>query len=138
MTATVQEIVDYIDTAFPQFPRNHSSIRSFGSDGIAWTGGHDLAATVRLVYGDVEFLGLQLGTMLGTDRGQLIAQAVELVSPPFYRADEQFMVKVLVEASRLQSQNKQLAGAIAAAGIVALAVLVGQAGREALTSGQVS
>lgn len=135
MTATVQEIADYIDTAFSQFPRNHSSIRSLGSDGITWMGEQDLAATVRLIYGDVEFLGLQLGTMLGTDRGQLIAQAVELVSPPFYRTDEQFIVKVLVEASRLQSQNKQLAGAIAAAGIVALAVLVGQAGRAALTSG---
>ena len=72
------------------------------------------------------FQTLNLGTWLGTTDGEVIAQAVEMVSPPFYRQDVQLLVAALRHAAALQQQEGQRVagqfalGAVAAAAVVAL------------------
>lgn len=50
-----------------------------------------------------EFRALQLGTWLSTPDGRLLVEAVELVTPPFYRAD----VELLVEALQIAAKEQQ-------------------------------
>ena len=84
----------------------------------------------RELLGITEFRALQLGTWLGTTDGQVIAQAVESVTPPFYRRDIELLVAALQHAATLQQQEGQQAagrfalGAIGVAGVVALAIAV--------------
>ena len=56
---------------------------------------------------NAEFRGLQLGTWLNTPDGQVIAEAVELVAPPFYRQDIELLVQALQLAAQLQRQGGQ-------------------------------
>ncbi len=66
-----------------------------------------------------EFRALQLGTWLNTTNGQVITEAVEMVSPPFYRQDIELLVEALQLAAQLQAHEGQ-----DKAGKVALAVIV--------------
>jgi hypothetical protein len=78
--------------------------------------------------GIAEFKALQLGTWLGTTDGKVIAEAVESVTPPFYRQDIELLVTALQHAAALQQQEGQQAagrfalGAIGVAGLAALAI----------------
>ncbi len=54
---------------------------------------------------DAEFRALQLGTWLNTPDGQMIAAAVEAVSPPFYADDEKLLVKALQYAATHQREE---------------------------------
>ena len=87
--------------------------------------------------GIAEFKALQLGTWLGTTDGKVIAQAVESVTPPFYRTDVELLVAALQHAATLQQQEGQQAagrfalGAIGVAGVVALAIASSGSGRAA-------
>jgi hypothetical protein len=78
--------------------------------------------------GIAEFKALQLGTWLGTTDGKVIAQAVESVTPPFYRQDAELLVAALQQAATLQQQEGQQVagrfalGAIGVAGVIALAI----------------
>jgi len=68
---------------------------------------------------DAEFRSLQLGHWLGTTEGEVIATAVETVTPPFFRQD----VELLVEGLKLAAQMQQREGEVFA-GRVALGTLV--------------
>lgn len=86
-----------------------------------------------------EFRALQLGSWLGTTDGELIAQAVEMVSPPFYRQDVELLVAALQHAAGLQSQEGQEAAgrfALTAIGVAMVAALfIWAAGEGAPASG---
>ncbi|MGH9305020.1 MAG: hypothetical protein ACRDZ5_11520 [Acidimicrobiales bacterium] len=74
-----------------------------------------------------EFQALQLGTWLGTTDGKLIAEAVELVTPPFYRQDVELLVAGLQRAAQLQQQQGQQAAgrnALVAIGVAAAVALI--------------
>jgi hypothetical protein len=82
-----------------------------------------------------EFRALQLGTWLGTTDGQVIAQAVELVAPPFYQQDIELLVAALKLAAQLQSQEGQDRAGKVALGILGatavIAVGISGTGRRA-------
>jgi hypothetical protein len=69
---------------------------------------------------DGEFQALRLGRWLGTPQGELIAAALEQVSPPFLREDEKLLADGLNLAVQMQSAGKQQE-----AGKVALSVVLG-------------
>jgi hypothetical protein len=66
-----------------------------------------------------EFRALGLGTWLGTPDGEFFTAAVEAVSPPFYRQDEELIVEALKLAAKMQSGNRRAAGALALGAVVA-------------------
>ncbi len=66
-----------------------------------------------------EFRALGLGTWLGTPDGEFFTAAVEAVSPPFYRQDEELIVEALKLASNMQSGNRRAAGVLALAAAAA-------------------
>ena len=66
-----------------------------------------------------EFRALSLGTWLGTPDGEFFTAAVEAVSPPFYRQDEELIVEALKLAAKMQSGNRRAAGALALGAVVA-------------------
>lgn len=71
-----------------------------------------------------EFRALQLGGWLGTTDGQVIAEAVEMVSPPLYAEDVDLLVQALIYASQLQQRESQtVAGKVALGAIAVAAVL---------------
>jgi hypothetical protein len=62
------------------------------------------------------------GTWLGTENGQVIAEAVEIVSPPFYRQDGKLLVEVLKLAAAMQkSEGEDRAGAVALTAVLTAA-----------------
>ena len=69
-----------------------------------------------------EFLALRLGTLLGTPQGEIVAQGVEMVSPPFYREDVELLVDALQMAAKMQ--NKKIAGRFALGAIIATVALI--------------
>ena len=71
-----------------------------------------------------EFRALQLGTWLGTTDGQVIAEAVEMVTPPLYRQDVELLVAALRYAAQLQQQEGQKIAGRVALGAVGVAALV--------------
>jgi hypothetical protein len=66
-----------------------------------------------------EFRALGLGTWLGTPDGEFFTAAVEAVSPPFYRQDEELIVEALKLAAKMQSGNRRAAGALALGAVAA-------------------
>ncbi len=56
----------------------------------------------RELLGIGEFRALQLGTWLSTTEGQVVAEAVEMVTPPFYSEDVELLVAALQRAAQLQ------------------------------------
>jgi hypothetical protein len=77
-----------------------------------------------------EYRALQLGTWLGTTNGEIITEAVETVTPPFYREDVELLVEALKLAAQLQAQEGQgRAGKIALGAIGAAALFaIGMSG----------
>jgi hypothetical protein len=76
--------------------------------------------------GIAEFRTLQLGTWLGTTDGQVVAEAVEMATPPFYREDVELLVAALQRVAPLQQQEGQQAAgrnALAIIGTVAVVAL---------------
>lgn len=64
--------------------------------------------------GIAEFRALQLGTWLGTTDGKVIALAVELAIPPFYRPEIELLVDGLkLAASIQQREGRRIAGRLA-------------------------
>lgn len=80
-----------------------------------------------------EFLALRLGGFLGTQEGRVIAEGVELVTPPFYAADVKLLVDGLTYAAELQSRGNRNAGlfALGTVGVVALLFGMGRGGAQA-------
>lgn len=71
-----------------------------------------------------EFRALQLGTWLNTTQGEVIAEAVEMVAPPFYRQDVELLVEGLKLAAHLQAQEGQQKAGKVALGVVGAAALI--------------
>ena len=71
-----------------------------------------------------EYRALQLGTWLGTTNGEIITEAVELVTPPFYREDVELLVEALKLAAQLQAQEGQEKAEEIALGAIGVAALV--------------
>jgi hypothetical protein len=71
-----------------------------------------------------EFRALQLGTWLGSTDGQVITEAVEMVLPPIYRPQIDFLIDGLQYAAKLQQKEGQKkAGAVVGAVVLIGAVL---------------
>ena len=70
-----------------------------------------------------EFRALKLGTWLLTPDGQVLAEAVELVTPPFYRADVELLIDALQIAAKQQHrEGRNLALSVAALALFAIAL----------------
>lgn len=77
----------------------------------------------RELLGIAEFEALHLGTWLGTTDGKVFTEAVELVTPPFYRQDVELLVAALRYATELQHQRGQrVAGGLALAAVAGIAL----------------
>jgi hypothetical protein len=93
---------------------------------FAWHPPIDRPAAAELagqLLATAEFRALGLGTWLGTPDGELFTAAVEVVSPPFYRQDEELIVEALKLAAKMQSGNRRAAGAVAV-GAIALGIFL--------------
>jgi len=77
--------------------------------------------------GFAEIRALQLGTWLGTTDGQVIAEAVEMLTPPLYREDAELLVAALNYAAELQWREGQKIAGRVALGAIGAALLVGVA-----------
>lgn len=77
--------------------------------------------------GIAEVRALRLGAWLTTPDGEMIAQAVEAMSPPLYRQDVELLVAALqLAAKRQQLEGQERAGKFAVGAIgVATAVAIG-------------
>ena len=78
-----------------------------------------------------EFRALQLGTWLGTSDGQIFAEAIEMVLPPFYCADAELLIDALQIAAReerhRERRNLALGVGVLALIAIALGVMTDQA-----------
>lgn len=123
MAVTAQQVAGYLDARFLSWPR--ASVPTYLAHLQPWAyrvqpAPSQLAAELLE---DAEFRALQLGTWLTTDQGQLIAEAVKMISPPFLRAEEQLIVEALTLAARQQSRGNQRAGALALGAVAVCGLL---------------
>lgn len=125
MTASAQQVADYLSRRLTDWPRDPLPRYM---PRAAWpTADRPTAQQLaEELLADAEFAAFGLGTWLGTDQGALAAQAIELVSPPFLRADEQLLREALLIAARMQAAGKRRAalgtlglGAVAAGVLLA-------------------
>jgi hypothetical protein len=123
-----EQIARFLDQ-YVTLPRATSR---FASAGEEWLGQPYLVARTRPTQQQVahellaipEFRALQLGTWLSTTNGEVIAEAVELVSPPFYRGDIELLVAALKLAAAVQqSEGQSKAGMLALAAVVIAALI---------------
>ncbi|MGO9197985.1 MAG: hypothetical protein ACLQK4_12770 [Acidimicrobiales bacterium] len=103
------------------FPRRWGGVPSYGRSLPAQRPSKQELAQQLLA--SAEYRALGLGTWLGTPEGEFFTEAVEAVSPPFYRQDEELLVDGLTLAANMQSQNQRAAGALAL-GVIVLAALL--------------
>jgi len=126
MMTKQEQIAAFLD-AHITLPR----VTEWAAQGYSWLYGYDYQQPPRPsaeelaqeLLGIAEFRALQLGTWLGTTDGELVAGAVEMVTPSFYRQDVELLVAALQRAAQLQQQEgQQVAGrnALGAIGVVAL------------------
>lgn len=74
--------------------------------------------------GIAEIRALRLGAWLTTPDGEMIAQAVETMTPPLYRDDVELLVAALQHAAKMQQiEGQDRAGKFAVGAIGAAAVL---------------
>jgi len=85
-----------------------------------WPERGEPATLAQTLLADAEFKALRLADLSQTQQGQLIIEAVEMLTPPLYRQDERLIAAALSEAVTLQRQ-----GQVAQARGVALAAVIG-------------
>jgi hypothetical protein len=76
------------------------------------------------LFADAEFRALKLGTFLNTPDGQLLAAAVEALTPPPYRDDIALLVEALQLAAKMQhdaARETFVKGVVVALGVGAIA-----------------
>lgn len=112
-----EEIAKFANEYFAQFPR--CGVIRMAQDPMSFS--RQRPSKERLaedLLKNAQFRVLQLGTWLGTPDGQLIIDAVELVTPQFFGED----VALISDALILASQAQQRQG-MAKAGLSSLCVL---------------
>ena len=119
-TTRPKQIAAFLGGYFTGLPRRH---RILGED---WMWQRQERATAKAIAEELikvaEFRALRLGTWLGTENGRVIAEAVEMVSPPFYRQDEELLVEALKLAAAMQmSEGENRAGALALTAVITAA-----------------
>ena len=123
-----EKLAAFIDAqiAFPRMtgPYRHAAAYPYGFLAQQRPTAEQLAEELL---GFTEFRALQLGTWLGTTDGQVIAEAVEMLTPPLYRQDAQLLVAALNHAAELQWREAQKIAGRVALGAIGAAVLVGVA-----------
>jgi hypothetical protein len=72
-----------------------------------------------------EFRALQLGTWLSTPDGQFLTETVEMVTPPFYRADLELLIDALQIAAREQQHRERRNLALGVAVFAMIAIVIG-------------
>jgi hypothetical protein len=127
MTAEPAEIAAYIQRRFADWPRDYSPMPLMRPDHAMFAPRPSALQLAAQLYRESEFLALELGDFLGTDRGKLITEALEMVSPPLYRADERLIVAALTEGAHLQAQGKRVGGGLTLIGLALLVWLARQA-----------
>ena len=123
-----EKLTAFIDAqiAFPRMtgPYRHAAAYPYGFLAQQRPTAEQLAEELL---GFTEFRALQLGTWLGTTDGQVIAEAVEMLTPPLYRPDAELLVAALNYAAELQWREGQKTAGRVALGAIGAAVLVGVA-----------
>lgn len=119
-TTRQKQIAAFLEGYFTGLRRRH---RVLGED---WMWQRQERATAKAIAEELikvaEFRALRLGTWLGTENGQVMAEAVEMVSPPFYRQDEELLVVALKLAAAMQkSEGENRAGAVALTAVISAA-----------------
>jgi hypothetical protein len=72
-----------------------------------------------------EFKALNLGTWLGTADGQLILQAIGMISSPLYRQDAELFAAALQHAAQMQHEiGRKRAGRLALVAVIAFVAVV--------------
>src|SRR5438105_4040675 len=120
-----EEIARFLDTHCP-LPRMAwpHSLQSYPRNrGLVYWPSHSPSGCTVESLGDhflaiPEFEALRLGGFFNTVEGHVIAEAIELVTPPFYRQDVQLLIDALTYAADQQQQGNQRAGLIAVGAIV--------------------
>lgn len=120
----IQQLAGYLSTRITAWPRD-TTPRYYPRHDIMSFGPRPTAAELaEELFRDAEFRALGLGDWLGTDRGQLIAEAIEMVSPPFLRSDERLLQEALALAVAKQPAGKRWAGGLAVGAIAAFISLI--------------
>jgi len=127
MMTKQEQIAAFLD-AHITLPR----VTEWAAQGYSWLYGYDYQQPPRPsaeelaqeLLGIAEFRALQLGTWLGTTHGQIIAEAVEMVAPPFYHEDIEMLIFGLQHAAKLQQQEGQRAAGRFALGTACAAAVV--------------
>lgn len=76
-----------------------------------------------------EFQALRLGTWLSTPEGQLFAEAIEMISPPFYRADAELLIEALQIAASEQQHRGRRNTALVVGAVALVSMLFGFGGK---------
>ena len=114
-----RQLTEFLDQRIG-FPRQNSCW-SFGwQPGIARPSPFEFA---KELIATSEFQAVGLGAWFGTPEGEFFTDAVEAVSPPFYRPDEELLIDSLKLAAGMQRDNKRIAG-LFALGVIAVGVLL--------------
>jgi hypothetical protein len=88
---------------------------------------HTAQQIAEELFADAEFKALKLGTFLNTPDGQLLASAVEAITPMPYRQDVALLIDALQLAAKMQQDAAREAlvkGAMVAIGAAAVVALV--------------
>jgi hypothetical protein len=124
-----EKIAQFVDAncplprmAFPYSVQSYPRYRGLVY-GPPYAHGYTVESLAEHFVASAEFEALRLGGFFNTVQGHVIAEAIELVTPPFYRQDAQLIIDGLVYAADLQKRGNQRAGLIAVGAVVGGTVL---------------
>jgi hypothetical protein len=124
---TQQTLTEYLARYTANWPRHEA----WGWGGQpSMSDSYTPAYVAQALLGETEFRALKLGTWLNTPSGEVLAAAVEQLSPPPYAQDAQLLIEALQLAAKQQQNEarKTLLAGAAFAGVLAWAA-IGTAGK---------
>ena len=122
----IDRLTDYLTRYTASWPR-HDILPRYHPVPAAVADTRSADEIAHELLADVEFRALKLGTFLNTPDGQVVAAAVEAITPPPYRKDVTLLIDALQLAARQQHQEAREAVAkavLVALGVAAVAALV--------------
>jgi hypothetical protein len=121
---TQETLTLYLDAYTATWPRSWNR-HPFRPNAQPVAQRHSAEEIAGQLYADANFRALQLGTWLNTPDGELLAAAVEALTPPPYQQDIELLVEALQLAAKMQQRdargNAVAAGLLIAAGGALLA-----------------